>query len=130
MGAGQWLSFGPSKFVGFVSFLYCSLSFTNPTDIAQASAAANRILDLRHTDDADGRLVSLDIGDLGAEDQGVKIEFKDVWFRYPTRDAPVLNGLNMTVGTAFLDGYQCHMSANRIDRERTVRCRGGLLGLR
>ncbi|CAK7232957.1 hypothetical protein SEUCBS140593_008439 [Sporothrix eucalyptigena] len=66
-------------------------------DIAQASAAANRILDLRHTDAADGRLVSLDVGDLGPEDQGVKIEFRDVWFRYPTRDVPVLNGLNMTI---------------------------------
>ncbi|CAK7224921.1 hypothetical protein SBRCBS47491_005718 [Sporothrix bragantina] len=77
MGAGQWLSFGPN--------------------IAQASAAANRILDLRDIDDGDGRLVSLDIGDLGPEDQGVKIEFRDVWFRYPTRDVPVLNGLNMTI---------------------------------
>ncbi|ERT01099.1 hypothetical protein HMPREF1624_02338 [Sporothrix schenckii ATCC 58251] len=77
MGAGQWLSFGPN--------------------IAQASAAANRIIDLRHTDDADGRLVSLDNGDLGDDDQGVKIEFRNVWFRYPTRDAPVLNGLNMTI---------------------------------
>lgn len=28
---------------------------------------------------------------------GVKIEFSDVWFRYPARDAPVLNGLNFTV---------------------------------
>lgn len=70
-------------------------------DIAQASAAANRILDLRHSDDADGRLVSLDIGDLGEQDQGVKIEFRDVWFRYPTRDVSVLNGLNMTVRLFF-----------------------------
>lgn len=31
--------------------------------------------------------------------QGVKIEFKDVFFKYPTRDVPVLNGLNMTVRT-------------------------------
>ncbi|OAA65488.1 spermidine/putrescine import ATP-binding protein potA [Niveomyces insectorum RCEF 264] len=77
MGAGQWLSFGPN--------------------IAQASGAANRILDLRRNDDENGRLVSLDVGDLGAEDQGAKIEFRDVWFRYPTRDAPVLNGLNMTI---------------------------------
>ncbi|CAK7225218.1 hypothetical protein SCUCBS95973_005787 [Sporothrix curviconia] len=76
MGAGQWLSFGPN--------------------IAQASAAANRILDLRDSDSGDGRLVSLDVGDLGPEDQGVKIEFRNVWFRYPTRDVPVLNGLNMT----------------------------------
>jgi ABC-type multidrug transport system fused ATPase/permease subunit len=29
--------------------------------------------------------------------QGVKIEFKNVFFKYPTRDVPVLSGLNMTV---------------------------------
>tara|TARA_R110002060_G_scaffold60947_1_gene70520 strand:- start:311 stop:481 length:171 start_codon:yes stop_codon:yes gene_type:complete len=29
--------------------------------------------------------------------RGVKIELKDVWFRYPTRDVPVLTGLDMTV---------------------------------
>ena len=29
--------------------------------------------------------------------QGVRIEFKNVWFRYPTRDVPVLEGLNMIV---------------------------------
>ncbi len=66
-------------------------------DIAQASTAASRILDLRRNERDEGRLVSLDIGDLGTQDQGVRIEFRDVWFRYPTRDAPVLNGLNMTV---------------------------------
>jgi ATP-binding cassette subfamily B (MDR/TAP) protein 1 len=37
----------------------------------------------------------LETGEKGP--QGVKIEFKDVFFRYPTRDVPVLNGLNMTV---------------------------------
>ena len=30
--------------------------------------------------------------------QGVRLEFKNVWFRYPTRDVPVLEGLNMIVG--------------------------------
>jgi ABC-type multidrug transport system fused ATPase/permease subunit len=28
---------------------------------------------------------------------GPKIELKDVWFKYPTRDTPVLRGVNMTV---------------------------------
>jgi ABC-type bacteriocin/lantibiotic exporter with double-glycine peptidase domain len=32
------------------------------------------------------------------EIHGPKIELKDVWFQYPTRDAPVLCGVNMTVG--------------------------------
>lgn len=52
---------------------------------------------MRRSEDTEGRLRSLDVGDLGEADQGVKIEFRDVWFRYPTRDVPVLNGLNMTV---------------------------------
>jgi ATP-binding cassette subfamily B (MDR/TAP) protein 1 len=31
------------------------------------------------------------------EMKGVKIELQDVWFRYPTRDIPVLCGVDMTV---------------------------------
>ena len=53
---------------------------------------------MRKNEHADGKLVSLDVGDIGAEDKGVKIEFRNVYFRYPTRDVPVLNGLNITVG--------------------------------
>ncbi|KAI6439974.1 hypothetical protein MCOR22_007542 [Pyricularia oryzae] len=77
MGAGQWLSYAPN--------------------IAQATVAANRILDLRSTGDDDSQLSSLLRGDLGQGDKGVKLEFKNVWFRYPTRDVPVLNGLDLTV---------------------------------
>ncbi|KAH8845293.1 hypothetical protein MCOR01_002538 [Pyricularia oryzae] len=77
MGAGQWLSYAPN--------------------IAQATVAANRIVDLRSTKDDDSQLSSLVRGDLGQGDKGVKLEFKNVWFRYPTRDAPVLNGLDLTV---------------------------------
>ncbi len=60
--------------------------------------AANRIIDLRKKEYADGRLVSLDVGDLGSQDGGIRIDFRNVWFRYPTRDVPILNGLNLTVG--------------------------------
>ncbi|KAI6372713.1 hypothetical protein MCOR25_003679 [Pyricularia grisea] len=77
MGAGQWLSFAPN--------------------IAQATVAANRIVDLRSTKDNDSQLSSVNSGDLGEGDKGVKLEFKNVWFRYPTRDVPVLNGLDLTV---------------------------------
>ncbi|KAL5873576.1 hypothetical protein ACKVWH_009211 [Pyricularia oryzae] len=77
MGAGQWLSYAPN--------------------IAQATVAANRIVDLRSTGDDDSQLSSLVRGDLDQGDKGVKLEFKNVWFRYPTRDAPVLNGLDLTV---------------------------------
>ncbi len=59
--------------------------------------AANRIIDLRKKEYTDGRLTSLDVGDLGNQDGGVRIEFRNVWFRYPTRDVPILNGLNISV---------------------------------
>ncbi|KAK0707633.1 P-loop containing nucleoside triphosphate hydrolase protein [Lasiosphaeris hirsuta] len=77
LGAGQWLSYGPN--------------------IAKASVAASRIIDMRGRDQPDGKLVSLDFGNLGDNDLGVKIQFSNVWFRYPTRDVPVLNGLSLMI---------------------------------
>jgi len=65
--------------------------------MAQASVAANRIIDLRRKEHTDGRLVSLDVGDLGKDDGGIAVEFRNVWFRYPTRDVPILNGLSFNV---------------------------------
>jgi ABC-type multidrug transport system fused ATPase/permease subunit len=38
------------------------------------------------------------------EGRGVKIELRDVWFKYTTRDVPVLQGLNMTVSSIIVDG--------------------------
>jgi ABC-type multidrug transport system fused ATPase/permease subunit len=52
---------------------------------------------MRNQDQVDGKLVSLDVGDIGDDDMGVKIQFQNVWFRYPTRDVPILNGLSLTV---------------------------------
>jgi ATP-binding cassette, subfamily B (MDR/TAP), member 1 len=52
---------------------------------------------MRGRDHYDGKLISLDSGNLGENDMGVKIQFHSVWFRYPTRDAPILNGLTLTV---------------------------------
>ncbi|KAK3381970.1 P-loop containing nucleoside triphosphate hydrolase protein [Podospora didyma] len=77
LGAGQWLSYGPN--------------------IAKASVAAGRIIDMRDNDREDGKLTSLDFGNIGEEDMGVKIQFQNVWFRYPTRDVPILNGLSLTI---------------------------------
>ncbi|KAH7364104.1 ABC transporter-like protein [Rhexocercosporidium sp. MPI-PUGE-AT-0058] len=78
ISAGQFLSFGPN--------------------IAQASASANRIRGMRPTDkfEATGRELNFPIAE-EKNNRGVKIELKDVWFRYPTRDVPVLTGLNMTI---------------------------------
>lgn len=52
---------------------------------------------MRNRDQIDGKLVSLDAGDIGEDDMGVRIQFQDVWFKYPTRDTPILNGLSFTV---------------------------------
>jgi ABC-type multidrug transport system fused ATPase/permease subunit len=68
-------------------------------DIAKASVAASRIIDMRSKDHLDGKLISLDVGNIGDGDMGVKINFQNVWFKYPTRDVPILNGLSLTVST-------------------------------
>ncbi|KFY49373.1 hypothetical protein V495_00615 [Pseudogymnoascus sp. VKM F-4514 (FW-929)] len=68
--AGQWMSFGPN--------------------VAQATAAANRILKLR----------DVGTGDSGKPFEakgGVEIQFKDVQYTYPTRDLPIFESLNMTI---------------------------------
>lgn len=44
----------------------------------------------------------LDRGSMGDKDSGVRVEFRDVRFRYPTRNVPVLNGLDITVSPATL----------------------------
>ncbi|KAK4136489.1 P-loop containing nucleoside triphosphate hydrolase protein [Trichocladium antarcticum] len=72
--AGQWLSFGPNA--------------------AQASAAANRILQARETRTKDAVPSSEQIPDT---EGGVKIELKDVYFKYPTRDVSIFKGLNITI---------------------------------
>ncbi|KAK0119280.1 hypothetical protein ONS95_008128 [Cadophora gregata] len=80
ISAGQFLSFGPN--------------------IAQASASANRIRAMRSIDRFETSGKELDLPSPQDEERdrrGVKIELRDVWFRYPTRDVPVLKGLNMTI---------------------------------
>ena len=61
--------------------------------------AAERIIEMREKDHYDGKLLSLDAGNIGEDDMGVKVHFQNVWFRYPTRDVPILNGLSLTVST-------------------------------
>ena len=73
-GAGQWASFAPN--------------------MAQASAAANRIISLRPR--TKGNAVD-STGLIPDTEGGVRIDFRDVYFRYPTRDVPVFKGLNLTV---------------------------------
>lgn len=78
--AGQSLSFGPN--------------------VAQAFAAAKRIRGMRPEGKKEPESVLYDFAD--ADDgeknsRGVKIELRNVSFKYPTRDVPVLNGLDMTI---------------------------------
>ncbi|KAI0175754.1 P-loop containing nucleoside triphosphate hydrolase protein [Hypoxylon sp. FL1284] len=72
--AGQGFGFGPNA--------------------AQASAAANRILSIRESQ-------SRDLGDAGATipdtEGGIKIELRDVHFRYPTRNVSIFKGINLTI---------------------------------
>ncbi|KAK8036285.1 spermidine/putrescine import ATP-binding protein potA [Apiospora rasikravindrae] len=77
IGAGQWLSFGPN--------------------IAQANVAANRIQAMRVKENDEDGGVALHQEDFGDKAEGVRLELHNVWFRYPTRDVPVLCGLDMTI---------------------------------
>lgn len=61
---------------------------------------------MRHNDNGDGRGVTISDEAVDADTRGVKIELRDVWFKYPTRDVPVLNGLSMTV-SAPPTGFLC-----------------------
>ena len=108
--AGAFLGFGPSKstsIVGIIAwffqmshsslqaFLLESIKITNMliSDFAQAAQAANRILSFRVPDKQDNKATA----ELQDTEGGVKIELRDLWFKYPTRDVPIFTGLNLTV---------------------------------
>lgn len=72
--AGQGFSFGPNA--------------------AQASAAANRILSVREARNNDDSTETVEIPDtLG----GVKIELRNLHFKYPTRNVSIFKGLSLTI---------------------------------
>lgn len=88
-----------SFFVCFISILNAgettgrALSFG--PNVAQVSAAANRILGLRNSEvkddpDVTGELFKSDGG-------GMTIELDNIHFKYPTRDVPVFKGLSLTI---------------------------------
>ncbi|KAI0535827.1 multidrug resistance protein [Xylaria digitata] len=72
--AGQGFSFGPNA--------------------AQATAAANRILSIRESRNRDITSKTAEIPDT---EGGIKIELRDVHFRYPTRNLSVFKGINITI---------------------------------
>lgn len=64
--------------------------------MAQASAAANRILGLRDWNKASLKSSKVNLPGSCSEG-GAEITLSDVHFRYPTRDIPIFSGLNMTI---------------------------------
>ncbi|KAI1161374.1 multidrug resistance protein [Nemania serpens] len=73
-GAGQGFSFGPNA--------------------AQATAAANRILSIRESRNRD---ISQKTEKIPDAEGGIKIELKDVDFRYPSRNVSIFKGMNITI---------------------------------
>jgi ABC-type multidrug transport system fused ATPase/permease subunit len=72
--AAVWLSFGPN--------------------IVQATTAANRILGVRESRNKDDASSSTSVPDA---EGGVKIQFENVYFKYPTRDVSIFKNLNITI---------------------------------
>ncbi|KAK8062991.1 ABC multidrug transporter, partial [Apiospora hydei] len=65
--------------------------------IAQANVAANRIQAMRVKENDDESGMTLHQDHLEDKAEGVRLKLQNVWFRYPTRDVPVLCGLDMTI---------------------------------
>ncbi|GKT85450.1 ABC transporter [Colletotrichum tofieldiae] len=63
---------------------------------AQAAAAADRILDVRESADV-GQTATRGSEDIAEAEGGVRVELRDVHFKYPTRDVVVFEGLNLTI---------------------------------
>lgn len=61
--------------------------------MAQAAAAANRIISFRARDAADQKPTQ-QLQDITG---GAKIELRNLHFKYPTRDIPIFTGLNLTI---------------------------------
>ncbi|KUJ09040.1 ABC transporter-like protein [Mollisia scopiformis] len=75
--AGQSLSFGPN--------------------VASAFAAANRIRSMRPSSHIDDAMPTEDFSLEDEKTRSVKVELRNVSFRYPTRDVPVLTDLSMMI---------------------------------
>jgi ATP-binding cassette subfamily B (MDR/TAP) protein 1 len=90
--------------IGMESFFVCFMAIVQGAEsasqalaiapnAAQAIAAANRILDVRETVHLE--TASRDFS--SDEDGGVRVEARDVSFRYPSRDIPVLQSMNLGI---------------------------------
>ncbi|KAI0416611.1 multidrug resistance protein [Xylaria grammica] len=94
-----------SREYGILNFFVCFIAITQGAEAAgqgfsfgpnaaQATAAANRILSIRESRNRDTSTKTAQIPDA---EGGVKIELRDVHFRYPTRNLSVFKGINITI---------------------------------
>ncbi|KAH6998433.1 P-loop containing nucleoside triphosphate hydrolase protein [Ilyonectria sp. MPI-CAGE-AT-0026] len=94
-----------SKDISLISFFVCFMAITQGSEAAgqalgfgpnaaQVTAAANRILNMRESQVKDRASKTQEIPDV---DGGVKLELKNIYFKYPTRSTPVFKGLNLTI---------------------------------
>ncbi|SCO83397.1 related to multidrug resistance protein [Fusarium oxysporum] len=91
--------------IGLVAFFVCFMAITNGSEAAgqalgfgpnsaMASAAANRILNMRESRPRDKVSTSQEIPDT---DGGMSIELENIAFKYPTRSTPVFKGLSLKI---------------------------------
>lgn len=101
---GHWLASGEVPILGFFIVFMAMMNGAEGTgqalslapNISQATAASNRILSTRETKFRDKVAEDKRIENT---DGGVKIELKDVHFKYASRNMWVLKGVNITVGS-------------------------------
>lgn len=63
---------------------------------AEATTAANRIFDMHESADIDHSGIE-NSGNIPDSDGGVQIELRDVYFKYPTRDISVFEGISLKI---------------------------------
>ncbi|KAI1389238.1 P-loop containing nucleoside triphosphate hydrolase protein [Hypoxylon trugodes] len=68
----------------------------NAPSAAQAAMAANRIFDMEESANIDEGETEKSVI-IPESDDGIRIEFRDVHFKYPTRDVSVFEGLNLRI---------------------------------
>ncbi|KAF4450459.1 hypothetical protein F53441_6458 [Fusarium austroafricanum] len=74
-----------------------SQGFALAPSAAQVTASANRILDVRKSVHPDHMTEGQHQEGVVDTEGGVKIELRDVSFKYPTRDVPIFDNLNLTI---------------------------------
>jgi ATP-binding cassette subfamily B (MDR/TAP) protein 1 len=94
---------------GFEAFFVCYMAMIQGAEAAsqvlsvapntaQATAAANRIFEIQESADIQrAGPNNKNNQNLPEAEGGVRVELRDVHFKYPTRDVPIFRGLNITI---------------------------------